>query len=164
MTASHLFQGGKIASDASAKLTREDVLVENGRISQVGPKLKPAAGTEVIDCKDKIILPALFDVHVHAREPGQTHKENIHTCSEAAINGGITGFVMMPNTSPAIDTAVVVRTVLESAKACRIPLFTSGAITRARAGKELAALAAMKAAGAVMITDDGFPVSNPVVL
>ena len=103
-------------------------------------------------------------MHVHAREPGQTHKENIQTCSEAAINGGVTGFVMMPNTAPAIDTADVVKTVLESAKQCRIPLHTTGAITKGREGRELAAIGAMKAAGAVMITDDGFPVSNPVVL
>ncbi|MFZ4763847.1 MAG: dihydroorotase, partial [Roseimicrobium sp.] len=89
---------------------------------------------------------------------------NILTCSEAAINGGVTGFVMMPNTAPAIDTADVVRSVLESAKRCRIPLFTAGAITKGREGRELAAIGAMKAAGAVMLTDDGFPVCNPVVL
>ena len=164
MSASRLFQGGEIASDASAKLTRADVLVENGRITRVAPDLKAPAGCEVVDCKGKVILPALFDVHVHAREPGQTHKENIHTCSEASINGGVTGFVMMPNTTPAIDAAVVVRTVLESGSKCKIPIYTTGAITKGREGKELAAIGAMKAAGAVMITDDGFPVSNPVVL
>jgi dihydroorotase len=140
------------------------VLVEDGKIKRVGASVDSPAGCEVIDCKGKVILPALFDVHVHAREPGQTHKENIHTCSEAAINGGVTGFVMMPNTTPAIDAAVVVRTVLESGRRCRIPIFTTGAITKGREGRELAAIGAMKEAGAVMITDDGFPVSNPVVL
>jgi dihydroorotase len=164
MSAVRLFQGAEIASDSSAKLTRGDVLVEDGRITRVGAGLKAPAACEVIDCKGKIILPALFDVHVHAREPGQTHKENIQTCSEAAINGGVTGFIMMPNTAPAIDTADVVRTVLESGKKCRIPIFTTGTITKGREGKELAAIGAMKAAGAVMITDDGFPVSNSVVL
>jgi dihydroorotase len=164
MSVARLFQAGEIAADTSAKLTRADVLVEDGRITRVAPSLKAPSGCEVIDCKGRVILPALFDVHVHAREPGQTHKENIQTCSEAAINGGVTGFVMMPNTAPAIDTADVVRTVLESGKKCRIPIFTTGAITKGREGKELAAIGAMKAAGAVMITDDGFPVSNPVVL
>src|SRR6187401_1700104 len=114
MSAPRLFRGGQIASESSVKLSKADVLVENGRISRVGPNLKAPAGSEVVECKGGIILPSLFDVHVHAREPGQTHKENIQTCSEAAINGGVTGFVMMPNTSPAIDTADVVRTVLES--------------------------------------------------
>lgn len=164
MSTARLFQGGEIASESSPKLTRADVLVEDGRITRVGPDLKAPKGAEVVDCNGKIILPALFDVHVHAREPGQTHKENIQTCSEAAINGGVTGFVMMPNTTPAIDAAVVVRTVLESGRKTRVSIFTSGAITKGREGKELAAIGSMKDAGAVMITDDGFPVSNPVVL
>jgi dihydroorotase len=159
-----LFKGGEIASEDSPKLTRADVLVEDGKIVQLSPEIAAGEGIEVVDCSGKVILPALFDVHVHAREPGQEQKENIFTCSEAAINGGVVGFVMMPNTAPAIDTAGVVKTVLESARKCRIPIFTSGAITKGREGKELAAIGAMKAAGAVMITDDGYPVSNPVVL
>ncbi len=159
-----LFQNAEIASEDSPKLTRADVLVEDGRIARVGPGIPKEKGVEVVDCAGKVLLPALFDVHVHAREPGQEQKENIFTCSEAAIHGGVTGFVMMPNTQPAIDSAGVVKTVLESARKCRIPIFTSGAITRGREGKELAAIGAMHAAGAVMITDDGFPVANPVVL
>ncbi len=164
MSKQRLFKGGDIASEDSAKLQRADVLVENNRIMRVAPNLATPPDCEVIDCTGKILLPALFDVHVHAREPGQEQKENIRSCSEAAINGGVTGFVMMPNTLPAIDNAGVVKTVLESAARCRIPIYTSGAITKGREGKELAAIGAMKSAGAVMITDDGFPVSNPVVL
>ncbi|QIF01406.1 dihydroorotase [Roseimicrobium sp. ORNL1] len=159
-----LFQHAEIASEDSPKLTRADVLVEDGKIVQVAPSIAAGEGVEVIDCSGKVILPGFFDVHVHAREPGGDQKENIRTCSEAAINGGVTGFVMMPNTSPAIDNAGVVKTVLESARKCRIPIYTSGAITKGREGKELAAIGAMHAAGVVMITDDGYPVSNPVVL
>lgn len=164
MSRQRLYKGGDIAGEDCAKLQRGDVLVEGARITRVAPDLKAPLDCEVIDCSGKIILPALFDVHVHAREPGQEQKENIRSCSEAAINGGVTGFVMMPNTLPAIDSAGVVKTVLESAARCRIPIFTSGAITKGREGKELAAIGAMKTAGAVMITDDGFPVTNPVVL
>ncbi|MEY4484935.1 MAG: hypothetical protein RL693_2387 [Verrucomicrobiota bacterium] len=159
-----LFKGGEIASEDSLKLFKADVLVENDRIIQIADGIVATPDCAVVDCTGKVLLPALFDVHVHAREPGQEQKENIATCSEAAINGGVTGFVMMPNTSPDIDNAGVVKTVLESARKCRIPIFTSGAITKNREGKELAAIGAMKAAGAIMITDDGFPVSNPVVL
>ncbi len=160
----HLYKNADIASEDHANLTRADVLVEGERITQIAANITPPEDCEVIDCTGKILLPALFDVHVHAREPGQEQKENIYTCSEAAINGGVTGFVMMPNTAPAIDNAGVVKTVLESAAKCRIPIYTTGAITKGREGKELAAIGAMKAAGVVMITDDGFPVSNPVVL
>lgn len=159
-----LFKGGKIASEDSVKLLKADVLVENDRIIQIASNIAATPDCAVVDCTGKILLPALFDVHVHAREPGQEQKENIASCSEAAINGGVTGFVMMPNTSPNIDSAGVVKTVLESAKKCRIPIYTSGTITKGREGRELAAIGAMKAAGAIMITDDGFPVSNPVVL
>lgn len=159
-----LFKGGEIASEDSATLLKADVLIENDRIVQIVPGIAATPDCTVVDCSGKILLPALFDVHVHAREPGQEQKENIATCSEAAINGGVTGFVMMPNTSPSIDTAGLVKTVLESARKCRIPIYTSGAITKGREGKELAAIGAMKAAGAIMITDDGYPVSNPVVL
>lgn len=159
-----LFKGGQIAAEDRRGTEPADVLVDGARIRQIAPDIVPPEGCEVIDCRGKILLPGLFDVHVHAREPGQEQKENIASCSEAAINGGVTGFVTMPNTSPAIDTAGVVKSVLESAAKCRIPVFVSGAITKGREGKELAAIGAMKAAGAVMITDDGFPVSNPVVL
>ncbi len=159
-----LFRNAQIASEDSPQLQSGDVWVEDGVIKQIGVDLPTPKGAAVTDCTSKILLPALFDIHVHAREPGQEHKENIRTCSEAAINGGVTGFVMMPNTSPSIDSAGLVKTVLESASRCRIPLYTSGAITKGREGKELAAIGAMKAAGAVMITDDGFPVGNPVVL
>lgn len=164
MSAQTLYKGGEIASEDSPKLQRADVLVEAGRIKQIAPGIAKPENCEVIDCTGKILLPAMYDVHVHAREPGQEGKENIQSCSEAAINGGVTGFVMMPNTVPAIDNAGVVKTVLESARKCRIPILTSGAITKGREGKELAAIGAMKAAGAVVITDDGFPVGNPVVL
>ena len=159
-----LFKNGQIASEDSPALQKADVLVSEGKILRLGLDLLAPPAAQVIDCAGKILLPALFDVHVHSREPGQEGKETIASCAEAAINGGVTGFVMMPNTVPSIDTPGVVKTVLESGRRCRIPIFTSGAITKGREGKELAAIGAMKAAGAVMITDDGFPVSNPVVL
>lgn len=161
-----LYRQAQIASEDSAKLTLGDVLVEGDRIIGVAAEITVVTDAEIIDCTGRILLPSLFDVHVHAREPGQEDKENIATCAEAAINGGVTGFVMMPNTSPAIDNAGVVRTVLESARQTRIgaSLYTSGAITKGRKGEELAGIAGMKSAGAVMLSDDGYAVDNPQVL
>lgn len=161
-----LYRHAQIATEDSPRLETADVLVEGDRIIGVGPNLQGIEGAEIIDCSGRILLPSLFDIHVHAREPGQEEKENIATCAEAAINGGVTGFVMMPNTSPAIDNAGVVRSVLESARRTRIgaTIYTTGAITKGRKGEELAGIAGMKAAGAVMLTDDGFPVENPQVL
>lgn len=161
-----LYRHAQIASEDSPKLETADVLVEGDKIIGVAADITDVENTEVIDCTGRILLPGLFDIHVHAREPGQEDKENIATCAEAAINGGVTGFVMMPNTSPAIDNAGVVRSVLESARRTRIGpgIYTTGAITKGRKGEELAGIAGMKAAGAVMLTDDGFPVNNPQVL
>ena len=129
-----LYRHAQIASEDSPKLTRADVLVEDGKITGVAETIDKADGAEVIDCTGRILMPAMFDIHVHAREPGQEEKENIATCAEAAINGGVTGFIMMPNTSPAIDNAGVVRSVLESARRTRIGagIYTSGAITKGR--------------------------------
>ncbi len=161
-----LYRHAQIASEDSSKLQTADVLVEGDKIIGVAPSIEKADGAEIIDCTGRILLPGLFDIHVHAREPGQEEKENIATCAEAAINGGVTGFVMMPNTAPAIDNAGVVRSVLESARRTRIGpgIYTTGAITKGRKGEELAGIAGMKAAGCVMLTDDGFPVDNPQVL
>ena len=161
-----LYRNAQIASEDSPTLQTADVLIEGDRIIGVAPGITDAVDAEVIDCTGRILLPSLFDIHVHAREPGQEDKENIITCAEAAINGGVTGFIMMPNTAPAIDNAGVVRSVLESARGTRIGpgIFTAGAITKGRKGEELAGIAGMKNAGAVLLTDDGFPVDNPQVL
>ncbi len=161
-----LYRNAQIASEDSPQLQTADVLVEGGQIIGVAAGISGVENAEIIDCTGRILLPGLFDIHVHAREPGQEDKENIATCAEAAINGGVTGFVMMPNTAPAIDNAGVVRSVLESARRTRIGpgIYTSGAITKGRKGEELAGIAGMKAAGCVMLTDDGFAVDNPQVL
>jgi dihydroorotase-like cyclic amidohydrolase len=93
-----LYRHAQIASEDSPKLLNADVLVEAGRIIGVAPEITGVTDCEIIDCTGRILLPSLFDIHVHAREPGQEDKENIASCAEAAINGGVTGFVMMPNT------------------------------------------------------------------
>lgn len=160
-----LIQNARIASEDSAALVEGDVLVENGIIRSIGTGLSAAAGAKVIDARGRLLMPAMFDAHVHLREPGQEAKEDIRSGSEAAINGGITGLVMMPNTSPAIDSAAVVRMVLDSAaKNSRIPIHTSGCVTKDRAGKELAGIDGMRALGVRMLTDDGDTTNDPAVL
>ena len=159
-----LIKGGEIASEQGAPV-RGDVLIEKGVIMAVGENLKASGEIEEIDASGKIVAPGMFDAHVHFREPGQEHKEDIAHGTEAAINGGVTGVVMMPNTSPAIDSAAVVRTVLEKAReVSRIPVYTSGCITKGRAGEELSGIDGMRNLGVVMLTDDGDPVANPAVL
>jgi len=161
-----LFKHGQIASEVSPELEAADVLVgDDGKIARVGPGIEAPQGAEVIDCAGSILLPAMFDVHVHAREPGQEQKETIETCCEAAINGGLTGIVLMPNTSPAIDSGSLVEGVLDVIEEkSRIWAHTTGCITKGRAGEELAGIAGMAAKGVPMLTDDGDPVADPRLL
>ena len=160
-----LFKNAQIAAAGQRDLSDGDVLVEDGKIVRVGPGIEAPEGAEVIDCTGKILLPGLFDVHVHLREPGRNDKESIGTGTEAAINGGVTGVVAMPNTTPAIDSGGLVRSVLDIAsKSARIPVHVAGAITKGREGKEMAGIAGMVGAGVRMITDDGSPVENPQML
>ncbi len=160
-----LIQNARIASEHSPVLTRGDVLVENGIIKTIAVGMAPADGARVIDARNRIVMPGMFDAHVHFREPGFEAKETIASGSAAAINGGVTGVVMMPNTSPAIDSATVVASVLESARRhARIPVLTSGCVTKGRQGKELAAIDGMRALGVKMLTDDGDTTADPALL
>ena len=130
-----LIQNAKIASEETDELTPSDVLVENGIITRIGQGIDVPAEARVIDAKGKVLLPSLFDTHIHMREPGQEAKETIKSGTEAAINGGVTGVVLMPNTSPAIDSAAMVRTIYDIAKRdARIPVYTSGCFPGLRAG------------------------------
>jgi dihydroorotase len=160
-----LIQNARIASENSPELGKGDILIENGVIKAIGENLSAPAGAKVIDAKNRIAMPGMFDAHVHFREPGFEAKETIATGAESAINGGITGVVMMPNTSPAIDSGTVVSQVLDIGKrTARIPIHTSGCVTKGRHGKELAGIDGMISQGVKMLTDDGDTTGDPAVL
>ncbi len=160
-----LIKNTRIASESSAELKSGDILIQDGVIAAVGVGLEIPENARVIDGAGRIAMPGMFDAHVHFREPGGEAKETIFSGSEAAINGGITGVVMMPNTSPAIDTGTVAKQVLDVAKRdARIPVLTSGCVTIGRAGKDLAAIDGLRGAGVLMLTDDGDTTGDPAVL
>jgi dihydroorotase len=160
-----LITNARIASENSPTLAEADVLISDGIIRNIGKGLTAPEGARVIDARGRILMPGMFDAHVHFREPGFEAKETIATGAEAAINGGITGVVMMPNTNPAIDSATVVANVLDIAKrTARIPVYTSGCVTKGRHGKELSGIDGMRALGVRMLTDDGDTTGDPAVL
>ncbi len=160
-----LLRNAHIASETSDKLTLSDVFIKDGIIQKLAPNIPNTTEAKEIDCKNEILCPGFFDAHVHFREPGQEQKENIASGSEAAINGGITGVVMMPNTSPAIDSGASVKTVLDSCHSnSRIPIYTSGCVTKGRLGEELAGIEGMREAGVKMLTDDGDTTINSSIL
>ena len=160
-----LIRNARIATGQSSGLTPSDILIAEGTIRQTGENLAAPEGARVIDARGRIAMPGMFDAHVHFREPGFESKETIASGSEAAINGGITGVVMMPNTSPAIDSGTVARQVLDIAgRSARIPVLTSGCVTKGRQGRELAGIDGLRAAGVRMLTDDGDTTADPAVL
>lgn len=165
MSDSLLIRQVRVLSEDSTEAVEADVRVVGGVIEAVTKGLEKREGEKVVEGRGKLLMPAMFDAHVHFREPGFESKEDIASGSEAAIQGGITGVVMMPNTFPAIDTAAVVKMVLDKAqRVSRIPIYTSGCITKGRQGKELAAIDGMRQLGVKMLTDDGDGVSDPAVL
>lgn len=160
-----LIKNASIACEEDDDLGSADVLVENGIITKVSQGIDAPDDAKVIDGMGKVLVPAMFDTHIHMREPGQEAKETIKTGTEAAINGGVTGVVLMPNTSPAIDSAAMVRMVYDIAKRdSRIPVYTSGCITKGREGKELAGIDGMLQLGVKMLTDDGDAVPDMLLL
>ena len=138
----------------------QDILLSRGKIEKIGPSLK-ADGVKEIDAKGKLVLPGLIDIHVHFREPGQEHKETIETGSQAAVKGGFTTVMCMPNTRPVIDNTMIVEAIITEAKRvglCRvIPI---GAITKGQKDKELVDMFELKEAGCLALSDDGKSVVN----
>jgi dihydroorotase len=159
-----LIRNGRVVCPASRHDALADVLIEDGRISAVGPDL-PATGAEILDAAGLIVAPGFIDIHVHLREPGFEHAETIETGSRAAAAGGFTTVCAMPNTNPVNDSSTVTSYLVEKARQrAAVHVFPIGAITKGSQGEELAAIASMRDAGAVAISDDGRPVMNARVM
>ncbi len=142
-----------------------DVLIQNGKIAQVGKGLAVPPGAAVMDAAGKWVLPGFVDLHVHLREPGFEYKETIQTGTAAAVAGGFTSVCCMPNTSPVNDNQSVTEFVLDKARAAGLAhVFPVGAITKGSEGKELAEFGELKDAGCVAVSDDGKPVMNGMVM
>ncbi len=139
--------------------TTTDILIANGRIAQMAQGITPDAD-RVIDGTGLTAMPGLFDMHVHFRDPGQTHKEDILTGAAAALAGGVTGVLAMPNTNPPVDSAETIRYILDKAKDTGVSVYPVACITKGMAGEALTDFAELKAAGAAALSDDGRPVKS----
>lgn len=157
---SFLFYGGLVYDHENRSFKENDLVVENGVIKKVG-KIDPGSfNGKKIDLKGKHLFPGFVDLHVHLREPGREDKETIETGANAAMAGGFTEICCMPNTNPAIDHRGVVEFINNQAKSHLVAVHPIGAVTKGRAGVELAEMGDMIEAGAVAFSDDGAPVAT----
>ncbi|MGH9275257.1 MAG: dihydroorotase [Acidimicrobiales bacterium] len=149
-------KGGRVIDAAGERVA--DVVVDgDGRIAAVGADLRADRRLDATGC---VVAPGLVDLHSHLRQPGQEEAETIETGARAAALGGYTCILGMPNTTPAVDHAGIVREVLDLGRSAPCDVHTSGAITVGRTGEQLAPLAEMAALGVRFFTDDGAGVAD----
>lgn len=149
------------AVDSSIKLDKiTDILIDDGKILKVCENITDKAD-RVIDGMGKLVVfPGLVDMHVHLRDPGFTHKEDVITGTNSAKAGGFTAVACMPNTKPSIDNADTVSYILDKAKNTGVKVYPVGCITKGMNGGELCDYDELKNAGVIAISDDGRPVEN----
>lgn len=159
-----LIKGGRVMNPATGFDSVCDVYIIDGIIEKIGADITEQAD-KVIDATGKIVAPGLIDMHTHLREPGQEYKEDIKSGTRAAAQGGFTSVACMPNTSPVLDNAPLVEFVKnKAAKEGCVNVYPIGAVSKGQKGEQLAEIGDMKEAGAVAVSDDGRPVSNPVLM
>jgi dihydroorotase len=142
-----------------------DLLIRNGRVVELGDALEAPEGAEVVDGEGLHALPAFVDPHVHLRTPGREDEEDLDSGTRAAAAGGFCAILAQPNTQPVVDSAPVLRSLRERARAeARIPTGFLAAITVGQQGAQLTEMAELAEAGAVGFTDDGSPVHSAGVL
>ncbi|MGA2046749.1 MAG: dihydroorotase [Terracidiphilus sp.] len=155
-----VIRGGHLIDPAAGVDGPKDILLKDGRVAEIaGPgKLKSANGAQVLDATGLTVAPGLVDIHVHLREPGQGYKETIATGTAAAAAGGFTSVAAMPNTRPVNDSPEITRWMQAPERGASIRVFPIAAATRGSKGEAINDYAALKSAGAVAVTDDGYPI------
>ncbi|MDV5972958.1 Dihydroorotase [Streptococcus canis] len=158
-----LIKNGRLMDPKSQCDQVVDVLIDGKQIVKIAPVID-CQEAQVIDATGLIVAPGLVDIHVHFREPGQTHKEDIHTGALAAAAGGVTTVVMMANTNPVISDVKTLQEVLASAAKEKIHIYTNASVTKNFNGQDVTDFKALLEAGAVSFSDDGIPLENSKVL
>ena len=137
-----------------------DILIEDGKVAVIGSNINEP-GAKLIDASGMVVCAGLVDMHVHLREPGFEYKETVETGALAAARGGFSSIACMPNTRPAVDSPEQIDFLKgKAAAACGVHVWPIGAVTRGQKGQALTDFEALKAAGAVALSDDGVPVQN----
>ena len=163
MTMNLLIKNGRLLDPSQNLDESSDVLIENGRITQIAPQLSTQhSSLSTLDAAGCVVAPGLIDLHVHLRTPGQEYKEDTRSGTAAAARGGITTVCVMPNTAPPIDRRSIVEDVLQRARSegNGVRVLPIASVSIAAHNEQLAEMAELKAAGAVAVSDDAFPMQH----
>lgn len=154
-------EGGRVIDPANGVDGVRTVVLRDGKVAEVAEKVERPKDARVVDAKGRWVTPGFIDVHCHLREPGQEYKETVATGARAAVAGGFTSVVAMPNTKPVNDNTAVTELMLARAAAAGAArVYPAGCISKGQNGEELAEFGELKGAGCVALTDDGKPVMS----
>jgi len=160
----YLIKNGMVIDPRNNVEGQLDILISDGKIEKVGKCLNGGV-KEVIDAKGYIVAPGFIDMHTHLREPGREDEETVKTGARAAVKGGYTSVLAMPNTEPAVDSVEIVKKLKETVKKDSLAnILIAGAITKGRAGKELVDFSGLKREGVTVFSDDGLSVEDGALL
>ena len=152
-----LIRGATLIDPSQDRMEKADIRIRKGVVAAVADQL-PVDDAELLQADGLYCAPGLVDIHVHLRDPGQTHKEDIFSGCVAAAAGGVTSVVCMPNTNPPVDDPSIVQSILEKSVRADAHVYPVGTITRGLQGQELTDFAILKKAGVCALSDDGKPV------
>lgn len=159
-----LIQNGRVISPEDKLDGELDLLIEDGKIREIGPHLSGPAD-EIFDAEGQIIAPGFVDIHVHLREPGGEISETLETGLRSAVAGGFTAVCPMPNTRPVNDSEELTRHLVKRGEELKLArVFPIAAVTLGSRGEKLADFEALMAAGAVGFSDDGKPVKTSALM
>jgi len=155
-----LIKNGTVINPGDKTEQKADVLVEDSIIKKIAPGQSVKAD-RVVDAADCYVMPGFIDMHVHLRDPGMEEKETVETGLKAAVHGGFTTVVAMPNTKPVVDNADVVNYVHNKGKNMGLAhVLQTGAVTKGQRGEVLSDIEGMVEAGIPAISEDGKSVMN----
>lgn len=163
-----VLKNARIIDPSQGKDEQGTVIIEDGKIAAAGKDALHQGtpeGADIIDCTGKTVIPGLVDARVFIGEPGAEYRETIESASLAAAAGGVTSFIMMPDTNPVIDNVALVEFILRTAcENAIVNVHPSAAITRGFEGKEMSEFGLLRAAGAVAFTEGRKTLENSSVM
>lgn len=165
MSETIFIEGGRVIDPANGVDGVRTVVLRDGRVAEVAERVERPRDARTVDARGRWVTPGFIDLHVHLREPGQEYKETVATGARAAVAGGFTSVVAMPNTKPVNDNTSVTELILARAAAAGAArVYPVGCISKGQNGEELAEYGELKAAGCVALSDDGKPVSSAALM